>query len=1202
MSPFRIRSLAMNNNNTPIDSTPIDPHAAAGSNIFLSAVTSEFGELRSAVAKILRALGYSVREQKDFAQGPGTLIQALQTHIAQSDRVVLFVGQAFGYAAQLPAGCDQPLRSYTQWEYYFTSGVRIDENGQSLRLVPPKPYWLYFPGHSFPGQDHTTDTKPGAAPNVTATQDEVTNQAQFVQELKNSPKHRTEGGTDKLLDHVCVVLKDLTNHGWTQAQVLAQSLDPEVAQAFEQIRDALQKKSPDSAQYMKETQTYRAHQPRGPDEYFVHRVALRADPKNEIDREFTPLTVSVDRPRSSNKPGAQVEHGAQKGDESESEPELAAARPEQAKFNYLLDAIESVELQGKRGRVFQLQGEPGAGKSTLLGRLEFDLAVRSQTGLPGRQPIPFFVPMNGFRSEESENKSIPEPQAWLEARWRAQFPAMPSLAALRQARWPIWYLLDGLNEIPYLNPLDLQSRLNQWSDWLITQSEAGTDFRAVFSTRFADRQTLGRDQLPVTRVQINELDDLKVQEFLVARASDESGQKLPGHGEALWQQLSARPDVLAAMRNPFWLVKLLELVNLGESVPNDRAELLTHLIRRQLAHELGQSNPELLCSGLITENDLRSSRGELLEKHSDVHIRGYALPDDGPLFPELARLAFEGQRSSNDDFAQVSLAGRALRAVNAQMADACTSLRLLAPAPSGDRYNFTHQLLGEFFAARAVAGLSKTCAPLQDLVFVNQLAEVKPLEACEAAIRTAQQNDTSLPPAPNNRWTETLLLAAPMASDHDALFDVVRKDNPTLAACFLVGSGGHKPWPKTPSSLQYELFERSRSPKTDLRLRITAADALWALGHPEYEPVHRADGRLWYLKPPMVQIPAGTYWIGSDAGVPYDNEKPTHLVPLASFTIAKYPVTNAEWRLFMADRGYEQMEFWQGEASQAWLAGGSHDAQRRDWEEKHLPDIKSDPDRWIAFCKDRRQQPEPRLSMAMNEPEDIRRWLLEQFPDGERHREPSMWRDPLFNRPSQPVVGISWFEARAYCLWLSSRTGLAVGPPTEAQWEAAARNARMTWFNRWIRSVFPNTMPERSYPWGNQAQELTQRCNFVQTRLGSTSPVGVFPEGDTQQRGSMGSIADLAGNVWEWTDTRYSEHYQDKTVRHQLMPQAIDYNARCVLRGGSWYYNPRRLRAAIRDDYHPGGRGDGIGMRLVSVPHLDPLPSEPGLAAHRRNQ
>ncbi len=71
---------------------------------------------------------------------------------------------------------------------------------------------------------------------------------------------------------------------------------------------------------------------------------------------------------------------------------------------------------------------------------------------------------------------------------------------------------------------------------------------------------------------------------------------------------------------------------------------------------------------------------------------------------------------------------------------------------------------------------------------------------------------------------------------------------------------------------------------------------------------------------------------------------------------------------------------------------------------------------------------------------DFEHQLEEWYPSG-RQAQPAYWNDDVYNNPAQPVVGISWYEARAYCAWLSVQTGLPVRLPTKAEWEAAARGA-----------------------------------------------------------------------------------------------------------------------------------------------------------------
>ena len=96
-----------------------------------------------------------------------------------------------------------------------------------------------------------------------------------------------------------------------------------------------------------------------------------------------------------------------------------------------------------------------------------------------------------------------------------------------------------------------------------------------------------------------------------------------------------------------------------------------------------------------------------------------------------------------------------------------------------------------------------------------------------------------------------------------------------------------------------------------------------------------------------------------------------------------------------------------------------------------------------------------------------------------------------------------------------------------------------------------------------------------ETHVRATTPVGVFPDGDSPE-----GVADLAGNVWEWTGSVYSP-YRYRADDGRENPE--DAEARRVVRGGSWDDDRGDARSACRDDGSPGYRGDGLGLRLVCV-------------------
>ncbi len=159
------------------------------------------------------------------------------------------------------------------------------------------------------------------------------------------------------------------------------------------------------------------------------------------------------------------------------------------------------------------------------------------------------------------------------------------------------------------------------------------------------------------------------------------------------------------------------------------------------------------------------------------------------------------------------------------------------------------------------------------------------------------------------------------------------------------------------------------------------------------------------------------------------------------------------------------------------------------------------------------------------------------------------WIDDRFNQPKQPVVGVSWEDADAYCCW----AGLAL--PSEAQWEAAARGK-----------------DQRRYPWGN-AKPSARHANYGRA-VGKTTPVGAYPEG----RGPFGTL-DQAGNVFEWCadvwDPKASEGRDG-----QLDPVSTKGEAAFrVLRGGSWVLQHWHLAAAYRRGYWAGVRLWSFGFR-----------------------
>jgi len=160
--------------------------------------------------------------------------------------------------------------------------------------------------------------------------------------------------------------------------------------------------------------------------------------------------------------------------------------------------------------------------------------------------------------------------------------------------------------------------------------------------------------------------------------------------------------------------------------------------------------------------------------------------------------------------------------------------------------------------------------------------------------------------------------------------------------------------------------------------------------------------------------------------------------------------------------------------------------------------------------------------------------------------EPAFWRNPQFNGPEQPVVGISWEEALAYAAWAGKQL------PTEEQWEFAARG------------------PEnRKYPWGNTAADTT-RCNY-RNYLGMPSMVTMHEDGRTPE-----GVVDMAGNVHEWTSAVFSP-YEKKHGE----PESLSKYPQKTVRGGCFESENNEIVTSARRGVFPDVRQKNIGFRCV---------------------
>ncbi len=157
---------------------------------------------------------------------------------------------------------------------------------------------------------------------------------------------------------------------------------------------------------------------------------------------------------------------------------------------------------------------------------------------------------------------------------------------------------------------------------------------------------------------------------------------------------------------------------------------------------------------------------------------------------------------------------------------------------------------------------------------------------------------------------------------------------------------------------------------------------------------------------------------------------------------------------------------------------------------------------------------------------------------------------PKLTEKDHPCVNVCWYEAVAYCRWMSEQTGMSLTLPTEAQWQRAAQGD-----------------DGRFYPWGNTFDET--RCNTSECKIGGPVPVTRYPEGASPQ-----GVMDMAGNVWEWC----------LNTEDNLVTASMAGEENRVIKGGSYIGTSRRADNRFHYSLKPECRFNSIGFRLIRLP------------------
>lgn len=722
----------------------------------------------------------------------------------------------------------------------------------------------------------------------------------------------------------------------------------------------------------------------------------------------------------------------------------------------LSDALaRAIELE-RTGVV--LLGDPGSGKTTHMRRIVLKIAHEGaeSLGLP-KGTVPLLLPLRNLRDldrgfDDFIARELSDPF------WQA--PA--GFGERLRKRGRVLYLLDGLDEVR--NAED-RAKVARWIDKARTGCP---DSYFMVTCRYAGYTGGARLSSEFLELHLRPLDDDQVAEFVrrwfrIVETSLVSGAS---EREAATRKATERAEALVAeLRKPeFRAARVYEL---------------TH-------------NPLLLTTICLVHRDTRrlpDRRVDLYEQCVNVLLEKWnhakELPVEVPakqaraVLQPVARWMHEESGRTRASAAELepvlrdAMVDAGLEMEPGAFLGSIRDQSGLLTGWSADEYGFMHLGFQEYLAAREIRN--------------REIVEAGPF--WELARRFG-----------DSWWQEVILLM--LAQDDPPLFDKFMREllvlpelpqwvgTPMMEWCLREAAGASgRPFVELLSKgggagqaerlvamgrVLVEKLPKVVTPEIEGMLREHPVEAVrvWWMGRErqQVEVITAPRGGV-----ELVRIEGGTFWMGSAQDDPqaHDDEKARHQVTLATFYLARTPVTNAQYREFLKANP------------------GAH--------------------------------------------------------------EPEYWGDRRFNQDDQPVVGVSWHEAEAYCQWAGLRL------PTEAQWEYACRAGTTTQY------------------WSGDGEEDLARVGWYdgnsETRLHAVARKEANPWG----------LQDMHGNVWEWCrDEAYVPYTTSVRAGDGLRKEPVGV-ARRVVRGGSWLLVARFARAACRGGDHPEDRSGVIGLRPAQV-------------------
>ncbi len=677
----------------------------------------------------------------------------------------------------------------------------------------------------------------------------------------------------------------------------------------------------------------------------------------------------------------------------------------------------------KKHHAMVVLGHPGAGKTTLLRYLAVIFAQsRAEEKLGLREErVPFLVPLVAYNAKLRENPHL-DLIDFIPQYWRTETMTYNIAPLLQEhlSKGTALILLDGLDEV--FESAERKRVVERVKQFYLKWKQGN---RFVITSRIIGYRDAPLEDDDLVHLTLQNFTQDEIRWFAhnwwgaylrqLRGDTPTAREEATREAERLTAAIFRDPGVEALATNPLLLTILALIHYSGKELPQKRVELYELYVktlitswsrRRTLAREA--------LSGLEEAEAIKILAPLALWMHRE-HPAGTA-----------PRAEIEKQIETY--YAQKMEPAQAADAARG-FVDSVRKYTSLLVERGENAYGFLHLTFEEYLAARGA-------------IFAGQVERQKIFETlCPHLYLPAWREVVRL-------TAEHLSLIAKEEATASLFIRKILQDRPTqkqdagknavlAGACLQnIGQAGVEKsvWDDTRTAMYETMIALDLAP-------ATRRDAGIMLGELGWTPPDLDE---------MILIPAGEFvYQGKPRKLP-------------AFEIGKYPVTNAQFKLFVLADGYHTPRWWSKEG-----------------------------------------------------------W---KYREKENRECPRYWDDARFNNPLQPVVGVSWYEAEAYCKWLKEETGRDYRLPTEEEWEKAASG-----------------MKGKVYPWGKEFDP--RKANTVESQLGATTPVMMYPAGKSDYE-----VFDLSGNVWEWTSSKYSDK--------EPFP---------VLRGGSWDYFADVARCALRD-------------------------------------